>query len=199
LFGPTHRKLIVDKSIGIICFVANTILGSVETMTRTQGAADRVQRKRRCETDEQKEAKAAKKRQQEQQKSKTSKRAFVAALLPNPPSTTTTTMTTATTTTATAIAPTMENETPSQAALTPTPATPAAGDQAPMPPPAEDGAQEVNYDDFECDNLADLGNIVATMDDDTWNESSDQKSVMATYLRAVIVRIRALCTYKMSS
>ena len=93
LFGPTHMKLIprAQRALAIgICFVASTILGSVETMTRTQGAADRVQRKCRCETDEQKEVKAAKKRQQEQQKSKTPKRAFVAALCPNPPSTTTT-------------------------------------------------------------------------------------------------------------
>jgi 3'-5' exonuclease len=180
-------------------------------MGRTQGAVDRVPRKRSCETAEQKTAKATKKQKQSQNKNKKAKQAFVASLPRVPVSANAANngdlsitqrgdvneeprLREASGTNHDATSSNRQAGEPPSLVETATTQTSNA-DRGASPTdagayPSDDEAQAVNYDDFECEGQMDLGNIVANMDD-TWNESNDQQSVMATYLLAILVRIRS--------
>ena len=59
------------------------------------------------------------------------------------------------------------------ATATAVPTIPAVAATMPPTPFTDDDGVEINYDDFECHDGDDLGNVSATMDGDAWRESDD--------------------------
>ena len=68
------------------------------------------------------------------------------------------------------------------ATVTAVPTIPAVAATMPPTPFTDDDGVEINYDDFECHDGDDLGNVSATMDGDAWRESDDPQNGMGVYL-----------------